>query len=313
MFDVIAKVTPIFSLILLGFWMKHKNIMSQEMMKGLEKLVLNFALPAVLFVTFLRMEMDVSYIIISIGIFALCLILLLIGIFYLNRGIVKTKIFPFMTTSFSFGLLGIGLYSTVFGLENLNYFAIFGIGHELFMWFIYMLMLRIRLNNEKLSPALLLNFIKSPLIIAVLSGICLNLLGLSTWLQDFFITKGLIYTAEYLMNLANPLIFMIVGYGLEFDSHFTKESFKLVLLRYLNVFVLGYLLKFFVLDAVLPNNLFFDYAYFTFLILPPPFSLSIFVGRYSEPYEQQLTNNFIVMNTLLGISAFILFALWTTL
>lgn len=311
--DVIAKVIPIFALIMLGYGMRQKNIMTQEMMDGLKKLVLNFALPAVLFVTFLKMEMKASYLVVSVGIFTLCLSLMLLGILYYETKIIKSKIFPFMGTSFSFGLLGIGLFSTVFGLENLNYFAVFGIGHEVFMWFIYMLVIRVRLNDEKLSPAMLLNFIKSPLIIAVMSGIALNVMGFSPWLHSFFITQGMIYTAEYLMLLANPLIFMIVGYGLEFDLQYTKESLKLVAIRYMNVLVLGYALKFFLLDRVMEANILFDYAYFTFLILPPPFSLSIFVGRYSQPYEQKLTNNFIVMNTLIGISVFIAFALWTTL
>ncbi|GAA0089068.1 hypothetical protein UT300008_18640 [Clostridium perfringens] len=70
----------------------------------------------------------------------------------------------------------------------------------------------------------------------------------------------------------------------------------------------GYLIKFFIIDKLIVENKIFNYAHFTFLILPLPFSLPIFSGKHCPEYEE-LINNTVILFTMLCISFFIIFIL----
>lgn len=56
------------------------------------------------------------------------------------------------------------------------------------------------------------------------------------------------------------------------------------------------------------SNQYFNYAYFTFLILPPPFSLPIFLTEYGGRYKyRELINNTVMLSTVTSVVIYILF------
>ncbi len=313
MVEIIVKVTPIIVLILLGYFMRIKGFLSHETIGDLKKIIVDFALPSVLFLTFYNMELKAEHLWLSVAIFIMCTLLLLVGIGLYELGIVKWRVYPFINTSFSFGLLGIALFGTVFGQDNLNTFAVFGIGHELFIWILFMLTLRVRLNKEQLSPKMIINFVKSPLIIAVTAGILLNVTGATAVLNTMQLTGGVLNTLRYLADITNPLIFLIIGFSLEFDSHYTRLSAKYTLIRYVNVFVIAYLVKFLLIDPFMETGLMFEYAYFTFAALSPPLSLSIFIGKYGTMEEEKVASNMVVFSTMTAIILFMGLTIASTL
>ncbi|MBB6216159.1 hypothetical protein HNQ80_002258 [Anaerosolibacter carboniphilus] len=309
MADIVAKIIPILLLIAFGRYLSYKHILSQSTIDEIKKVVMDVALSSVLFLAFINMELKAEYFLLCLLIFVLLCILYSIGVGLNRLKGLRHPLIPFIITGNAFGLLGITLFGTVFGNENIGKLSILGVGHEFFIWFVFITLMRMKLKNERLSMDIAKEMIKSPLIISVVLGVVLNIMGLGVWIQEYSFTKGLYTTLQYLSNLATPLILIIVGYGLKFDKKYMRQSIQFVLLRSISILIIGYVFKFFIMDRLVMTDVMFDYAYFTFLILPPPLSLSIFVGNYSTKEHEELTNNTVVLNTVVTIAVYILFVL----
>ncbi|PAB59307.1 AEC family transporter [Anaeromicrobium sediminis] len=307
--EIFSKLMPIILLLILGFFMKEKNMIKRESVDGIKKIVINMALPSVLFMTFVRMELKKEYFLLTIVIIGFLYILYLCGILINKINFLSNKLNPFVTTGFCFGLLGIPLYETVFGYENLHNITILGIGHEMFMWFIFFNILRMKFKKEKFSMGVIRDFCKSPIIISIVLGIFINLWGFYHIFEEISLLKGLYKTIMYLGSLATPLILIIIGYGLELKKKYMKDSIKLTAIRMGVILLVGYMVKYMVIDRIIDENELFNYAYFTFLILPPPFALPLFVGEYSNEEDKNIANNTVVLSTVLSIVLYIGFIL----
>lgn len=307
--EIIAKLIPIFLLISIGKYIGYKEYLQQSTIDEIKKIVINVCLSAVLFIAFLTMELKIEYFAVFIIVFILLNILFLIG-FGINR-IPKLKhpLTPFITSGFTFGLLGIPLFTTVFGIENIGKLSIIGVGHEFFIWLIFYTTMRMRLKQERFSGKVIKEIIRSPLILSIVFGIIFNVAGLGMLINQNPILQGIYVTIEYLANIATPLILIIVGYGLKFNKKYMKQSTRFVMLRMAVAIIIGYAFKYLIINRVMEPDLIFDYAYFTFITLPPPLSLSIFVGAYGTKELEELTNNTVVLNTVVSIAIFSLFIL----
>lgn len=308
MTGVMSNVVPIILLILFGYIIRIKGILNEETMIGIKKLVLDISLPAILFSTFLNMNFEKGYFLVIIISFAMLCLFFLIG-FLINK--IKPlyhPMNPFVSSAFCFGLLGIPLFGTVFGSENLGKISILGVGNELFCWLIYYNFLDFKFNNKKFSVHLLKELFKSPLLISMSIGIIFNLFGFAELFKTNSFLVGVYTTIQYIANLGTPLILFIIGFTLKFNKEYTKKSIKFVLIRTLIILVIGYLIKFLIIDKLIVEDTIFNYAYFTFLILPLPFSLPIFAGKHCPEYEE-LINNTVILSTMLCILTFIIFIL----
>ncbi|SDZ22621.1 hypothetical protein SAMN05660462_02290 [Proteiniborus ethanoligenes] len=309
MTDIAAKIIPILLLISLGCFFRYKNTFKQTTIDEVKKLVIDIAFSAVLFITFLNMELRKEYFLVSIIIFLMLTLFYFAGIMLNMIKLIKHSLIPFFSSGFAFGFLGIPLFSTIFGVENLGKLSILGIGHEFFIWLLFYTLLKIKLGNQKFSVETGIQIFKSPVIISITLGIILNLTGLGTSIHYNPIAKGLYTTIEYLSNLSTPLILIIIGYGLRFNKKYMKQSVLFIMIRFIVILSIGYFMKIFVINKIVAPDLMFDYAYFTFLILPSPLTLPIFVGASSTQEYEELANNTVVLNTVVSIVIFIIFVL----
>ncbi|GKX29320.1 auxin efflux carrier [Vallitalea longa] len=303
--ELISKVIPILLLFLVGYIIRRTNFLSRETMDGIKKIVIDIALPAVLFIAFVDLELKKEYVGLILSIVLLCILMLFIGFMINKIPKISSPVFPFIMSGFTFGLLGIPLYVTVFGEANLPSMAIMGIGHEFFIWIVYISAVKLVFNHEKLNLETVKGFITSPLIIALVLGVTINLLGLTNLLYDNLICNGLYTTLEYFSGIATPLILIVIGYGLSFNKEYTKPTIVYTILRLVIMLLVGYLIKFTIIDRFMEFDKYMEYGYFTFLILPPPFSLSIFVGKYGREKDAELVNNITVTYTCLCVIIYI--------
>jgi len=310
---VISKVIPILLLFMMGYIFKKTSYFNNETINGFKKAVINIGLPAVLFITFVNLEFKREYFALIIIIFVLCMILYFVGKILNNIPAIQNPILPFLMTGFCFGLLGIPLYSTVFGEANLAELSVIGVGHELFVWFVYVSLVKLTFKGEKFSLKTIKGFITSPLILAVVIGLFINLAGLSKFFYSQPILNGIYVTVEYLSKIATPLILIVVGYGLSFNKKYAKLTFIYVIIRTVGVLFVGYIIKILFIDNIIGTNQYFDYSYFTFLILPPPFSLPIFVSEYGTSEDAELANNVVVLHTCLCMVIYIGFVFYINL
>jgi len=211
--------------------------------------------------------------------------------------------FPFLMTGFEYGMLGISLYGSAYGLENIGPFAIVDLGHELFIWFVFLAMLIKKRDGIQDNRKLLGSFFKSPVIIAILAGIALNLLGVREQLYDYPVTGGIMLTLGYLGNLTVPLILLIVGYGIQLDRDRIKEASTVIGLRLAILLPLAILLSTILVRSILGLNEYFQAAMFTLLILPPPFIIPLYM-KPNLVDEKRYVNNVLTVYTLVTIVLF---------
>ncbi|MGO1479341.1 AEC family transporter [Senegalia sp. (in: firmicutes)] len=309
MSEIISKIIPIFLLIALGYIIKQKNLVKQETMNELKDGVINIALPALLFITFRDMTLKKEYFLVMIATFILLIVLYRAGILINKIKAISHPLVPFVTTSFTFGLLGIPLFASVFGMENLEKISIFGVAHEFFVWFVFYTLLKMKFSNERFSRDTIKGFISSPLVISIILGLLLNILGLDKIFFENTLFMGIDITLNYLSNIATPIILIIIGFGLKLNKIYLKQSMKLFAIRITTILVIGYIFKIFIINKIISNDPLLDYAYFTFLILPPPLSLSLFVDKYAGREYSEIANNVVVIHTIVCVIMFVIFAI----
>ncbi|MCB8984942.1 MAG: AEC family transporter [Ardenticatenaceae bacterium] len=304
--EVINRVLPILLLLFLGYWTRRSGFLSESVMEGLRKIVVNLALPAVLFLSFLQVELKLSYVAIFVTIFLLCVALYAIGRPLGARLAPEHPYFPFLMTGFEYGMLGISLFGSAYGLEKLGYIAVIGVGHELFIWFVFLpLLLRARDGRQRPSD-LIRSFLSAPVILAILAGIGLNLLGLKEALPAWPVTGGVLAAMEFLGSLTAPLILLIVGHGIQLDHSGLGDAAQVVAVRLGILIPLALLLNALLIRGVLGLEKGFETAVFTLLILPPPFIIPIFM-RQDLPQEKHYVNNALMLYTLVTVGVFVVY------
>jgi predicted permease len=303
---IINRVLPIFLLIGLGAWIRRSGFLPEATLDDLRKVVVNIALPAVLFVSFLRTELQPNYLIIFIALFGLCVLLYGLGVILKPRLAPDRPYFPFMMTGFEYGMLGVSLFGSAYGLENLGYIAIMDLGHELFIWFVFLALLLARRDGASSPARLVTSFLRSPVIIAMLAAIALNLLGLQETLFTTAVSGGLMATLEFLSNLTIPLILIIVGYGIRFDRNGIGQAARVIAVRLVILIPLALVLNAVLIRGALGLDFPFEAALFTLLILPPPFIVPLYMPA-GIPAEREYVNNVLTLYTLVSLLIFAAF------
>jgi predicted permease len=304
--EIVVRLSPVFLLIGIGVWVRKIGLFSPETIDGFKKLIINISLPAILFFAFLDIDLHVSYLVIFAVVFAVCCLLYGLGFLIKKLFNIQSSYVPFLTTGFEFGMMGAVLYGAAFGMQNIKYIGLIALGHEFFIWFVYVTLLKIKTQGRSNLPATLKNFITSPVIIAIMLGLLCNLLGLKGVLEQFIASKAVFHTLEYLAGLTVPLILIIIGYNLQLDSGLLKKGVPFMLAR------MAVILCFFFLIDILVFNMLFRFdpllsaALFVFFILPPPFILPLFIKK-EEKEELAYVNGILVLYTVASIIAYSLY------
>ncbi len=305
--QILNQVLPILFLIYMGYWMGRKNILSRTAVDEFRNIVVNLALPAVIFISFLNVEFKASYAVIFIVTFSICVFMFLLGQFIKKQFNIRYSYFPFLTTGFGYGMLGISLFGAAYGLDKIGYIAVTDLGHEIFINFVFLPLLLIK-RNEKQSPKkIAISFLSAPIVIAVLTSILLNVLNAQEWLYQLPITGALMYTLEFLGKLTVPLILMIVGYGIKINRTGLKDALLVVLIRLGILIPLALLLNIYLMRYLLQLNKLFEAGLFTLLILPPPFLIPLYARSNLGDEEKEYINNVLTVHTTISVAVFIIY------
>ncbi len=304
MTELISKFIPIFILLLTGFLLRKTGLLTKNFVDDIKKLIVTITLPATLFISFLTMELKSSYISLFIATIAYCFLLFFAGIIFKRSKICVHPYSEFFYTGFEFGMVGVALFSSLFGAENLYAILLLGLGHELFIWFFYVPALQFKSEGKLNILSVIRSFLSSPLIIAILSALLFNLSGAFEAVDKYRITEGALRAFQMVADMTSPLILLVIGFQLKFEKTGLKESFKLIGLRLLVVWVLG-LLFMFITDAyIMKLDTLMRNAFITFIVLPPPFVIPVFLPK-SEKKANQFYNNALVIYTVVTLILYI--------
>jgi predicted permease len=301
--EIINRVLPIFLLIGLGAWVRRSQFLPERAIDDLRKIVVNFALPSVLFVSFLNIEMQTNYLVLFVLTGAVCIALYALGVALRRRLNVPHPYFPFLMTGFEYGMLGVSLFGSAYGLENIGYIAVADLGHELFIWFVFLALLLMTREGHTSPAQLAGSFFRSPVILAILAGIALNLLGAADFLAEQPVTGGILATLDFLSALTIPLILIIVGYGIRLDREGLRDAALVIGVRLAILIPLALLVNAVIVRGLLDLERPFEIALFTLFILPPPFIVPLYM-RQDLPDEKRYVNNVLMLYTVVSLAIF---------
>lgn len=305
--QIVNRVLPILLLISLGLWVRHKDFLAAKTVDELRKIVIHFALPAVLFISFLNIELKGSYLIIFVVLFFLCIVLFLLGKLIRKQFNIQYEYFPYLMTGFEYGMLAVSLFGAAYGLDKIGYIAVVDLGHEIFIWFVFLPLLLIKRDGAQKPKEIVNSFLSSPVVIAILSSLLLNILGVNELLYQWPITGGLIGTLGFLRDLTVPLILIIVGYGVKIDRDGLREALILTATRLGIMIPLAWVLNTFLIRLSLKLDSFFEIATFTLLVMPPPFIVPLYASENLDPKENRYINNVLAMHTVISLAVFLVF------
>lgn len=245
------QVLPILLLIVLGNQLRKRAWLAESSIDDLKWLTINIALPSVLFLSFLNLKLQVSYLAIMGVIFMLCVVMYGAGELARRIFAIDHPYFPMLVTGFEFGMLGVSLFGSAYGLDKIGYIAVIGLGHEFFIWFPFLSLLLIKRDGIRNISKLTTAFVKAPPILAIMAGVTLNLLGMAENLFAWPVTGGLLTAMEFTGQMTIPLILIIVGYGFKLETHGIRDVLITVAFRMLCLIPLALLLNTFFLRDML--------------------------------------------------------------
>ena len=281
LFGVLQTVIPVLLMIAVGVLCKQKKIISRQGITGLKTFVFYITLPFVVFKAFYNTEYNVDMIIIATAVFLVTAILLYLGFLY--KRITKSPMHttPFLMTGFEAGMLGFALYSLLFGSDKISYFATVDLGHELFIFIVFMTLLLPKDTKHGVVKGTLKRMFTTPLIIAVFIGIIVGATGLGNLIYTSAVGETVEYILEFISAPTAAIILLVVGYELEFKEMNFKAIFALVFTRILVVAAIsiGLIVA---LSAIIPVNEYLKWAFILLFILPPPFAIPILLNNEKE-------------------------------
>ena len=301
--DIINRVLPILFMIGLGNWIRRSAFLAESTFDDLRKIAVNIALPAVLFISFLNIELELSYLVLFIVIFVLSIVMFGLGTKIQQRLAIEREYFPFLMTGFEYGMLGVSLFGSAYGLDQIGYIAVMDLGHEIFIWFVFLALLLMRRDGLGSSRELVGAFFKSPVIIAIIASLFFNIAGARDDLYEQPVTGAFMSTLEFLSNLTIPLVLIIVGHGIRLDLHGMRDAALVIGVRLALLIPLALLLNVVLVDGLLNLEEGFQAALFTLFILPPPFIIPLYM-RSGIPDERAYINNVLMLYTMVSVVIF---------
>ena len=88
-------------------------------------------------------------------------------------------------------MLGISLFGGAYGLDKIGYIAVADLGHEIFIWFVFLPLLLAKRDGVQNPKEIAKSLLSAPVIIAILASILFNVLGRREALYQLPITGAL--------------------------------------------------------------------------------------------------------------------------
>lgn len=299
-----ATTLPVIILVLLGSILHKLEFFHQKTITDLKKLVVNLALPMVLINAFGEMHFQVQYLLIVAFVFAACLLIMLLA----GKIIKKPAFLPYVIAGFEAGMLGYAVYTSLYGIERVREFAIIDLGQVLFVFFVLVPALHRHQDGVVSLRITLISFLRTPVILAILSGIMLNLTGLYALMNTFPLTEALLSTTQTLAGLTMPLAALVLGYELNIQPGNLRQPFVTALMRLVLWLIFAFLLNTLVIRAWLGLGQAFVTAVWFMFILPPPFVVPLFLQK-TDTQDRNYILNTISISTIFALVAMIVLRL----
>lgn len=287
----LAKVLPVFLLILLGVVLRWRRLVQPDSIGDLTKLVVNVTLPAALFLAFSQVTIEPQYILIAAIMASACVAALLLARMLDGPLGIGSPYMPSLLTGFEAGMMGYAIYAAVYGQANIYKFGIVDLGQVLFVFFVLVPGLERLVSGPRPFRDTALGFFKTPVILAILGGLIVKQLGLASLAEGNPLLDSVVETLRLLSGMTTPLVALVIGYGLQLRAGTLGKPARTITARLLIWVPFGLALALLVVGDWLGLDQEFQAAVMTMVILPPPFVIPLFMPNAGEQDVNYVLNS----------------------
>ena len=304
--SILKIVLPLILSLGIGFFARKRAILTPEAIDGMKTFVMKFALPAMLFGLFFTAEYSVSILLFAATMFTLGFVGLGLG-FLIGKPLEKrSPMLKFMTSGWEVGMLGYALYALLYGTENLRYMALMDFGQVLFVFSGFVAALNARTGHSFKDSVK--SLLPNPVPWSMLAGAILSILGVSRALEPSGITGLITSVCNFIASPLSCIIFIVVGYGIEFSKKNIKTAAISVLMRTLVCGVLCAVALLFI-GSFIPLSDPMRWAIIIIFLTPAPFILTMYTTTEQERADVSMSLSLQTMFSVLlfiGITIFVL-------
>ena len=304
------KLLPVLIMVLIGFVMRKRKLVTASAMNELKQIIVNVALPCILFLSFGNTILDNRYLVVVIMVFAMCGGLYLMGFVLKNRlpRFFDSIFTPWFMAGFEFGMIGIGLFGALWGTGSLPIFMLIALGHEFFAWFICIPYVQFKNSGIFSIKGTVIRFFKTPVILGILGGLAANVTGIFSVMDAFFWGRSLLSAMNSLSNITVPLILIVVGYSLVFERSSALKAALYMTARLVGALVFGTIALSLIHRFAGQIDPLFTAAFYAYLLLPPSYLVPVMVKDNEE--ERYFFSQTVIYYTVISFAGYVLLMLF---
>ncbi|MBR2943132.1 MAG: hypothetical protein IKB82_07005 [Clostridia bacterium] len=295
MMTVLEKALPVLVMLALGVLCRKKQIISREGVGAMKTFAVSITLPAVMFSAFATAQYSLHSVIVPLVIFAVCVLMLLLGRAGCRMLGVSGRLSPFLTTGFEAGMLGYALFALLYPQEPTAAFAMVDLGQVLFVFTLYKALLAGRggLGGVIAEAA------HAPTVWAIAAGILVGASGLYGAMQATGISRVVDAVTSFVAAPTSAVILLTIGYDLNPAEIRLGKTLRLAALRFgiAGIALLAVLAA----DRLLLGGMMHTGALVLLFMLPPPYVLPVFAD---EPQEREDISSALSVTTLISLLLF---------
>jgi malate permease and related proteins len=281
------------SIILIGYLLKIKNIISESEGKIISKFLMHSTFPALIFVTMVRVNFELNLLLLPVIAFFFSVFTMLTARYFFKRQTQKIKAMLIMGSGgFNLGLFAYPLIEGVWGQAGMVYAAMFDIGNSFAVFgLVYgtgAFMSEQNVDNSKKAVWKITTLIPFQ---AVILGIIVNLI-------HFQVPEIAMNILDVLAKGNKVIVLLIMGIYLNFSipKDVLKKTINVLLIRYFWGLLLGLLFYYF-----LPFELLYRHVLLIILIVP--------IGMTLLPFSDELGYDTKMAGVLVNLSMLISFVM----
>jgi len=210
------------------------------------------------------------------AIFALCLATFGIAFWIRRHSSGRNReLYPYLFSGYEMGMLGFPLYTLLVGSAHASNLAVLDIGHELFVFAVFVTVLLAEGGARVGAKATLVRTLRQPVMVAILAGLLLSITGASSALDATFAGPLIRDTAAFIAGPTAVLILFAIGYESVSTQASIGPAIRVVLLRLAVMAPLAGLVSV-VVFAIVPYDPQLLLAILLMFSLPAPFVIPVF-------------------------------------
>ena len=304
--QAIAKLFPVFFVLLMGLYARKRNWISHEQNDGIKSLALGILFPFLIYNIVADASLDKQ-----IGVEIVYLIGIWIFVYFLGRIFCRimpkelSELSPFLLLTCEGGAVALPLYISVVGSAYAVNLIPFDLAGILVNFIFVPTVLQLKQSNKFQLLPLVKNVVSAPFVIAAVLGFITNLTGLQVMLL-----KNEIFGSLYentMATLTAPIAVLILfslGYSINLKKSYLMPLVKLAGIRIL--FCTGIIASFFLLFPSKMANPIFLFGVLLYFYCPTGFPVPLQIKDILDNEEkEEFVSAFISMFLLIALAVYV--------